>query len=84
MAVKLRLARTGKKKQPHYRIVVADSRLPRDGGFLQILGWYSPRNEPSRFEVDVEAANAWISKGAIPTERVAKILELAGSGEEKR
>ena len=77
MAVKLRLARTGKKKQPNYRIVVADSRVARDGRFLEIIGWYSPRNEPSKFHVDVDAAKRWIDKGATATERVSKILELA-------
>lgn len=77
MAVRLRLARTGKKKQPHYRIVAADARVPRDGRFLEILGWYDPRNDPSSFHVDLEAARKWLSQGATASERVAKLLALA-------
>lgn len=77
MAVRLRLTRTGKKKQPQYRIVAADARTPRDGRFLEILGWYQPRREPSSFSIDLEKAESWIAKGATPSERVAKLLELA-------
>jgi small subunit ribosomal protein S16 len=80
MSVKLRLARTGKKKQPQYRIVAADSRVPRDGRFLEVLGWYAPRNEPSKFEIDMDAVEKWLSKGAKPTERVEKLIELARKG----
>jgi len=79
LAVRLRLARTGKKKQPHYRIVAADARVPRDGRFLEILGWYDPRNEPSTFEVDLDAVHRWIERGATPSERVAKLVALAES-----
>ncbi|ACU54424.1 ribosomal protein S16 [Acidimicrobium ferrooxidans DSM 10331] len=77
MAVRLRLTRTGKKKQPQYRIVAADARTPRDGRFLEILGWYQPRQEPSSFSIDLAKAESWIAKGATPSERVAKLLELA-------
>jgi len=79
LAVRLRLARTGKKKQPHYRIVAADARVPRDGRFLEILGWYDPRNEPSSFQVDLDAVHRWLDRGATPSERVAKLLALAES-----
>lgn len=84
MAVKLRLARTGKKKQPQYRIVVADARVPRDGRFIEVIGWYAPRSEPSEFKVDLDAARKWIANGALPTERVAKILDAAGISEGER
>ncbi len=79
MAVKLRLTRVGKKKQPQYRIVAADSRSPRDGRFIEILGHYDPRQDPSALTVDNEAAVKWLSQGAQPTERVAKLLEISGA-----
>jgi small subunit ribosomal protein S16 len=79
MAVKLRLTRTGKTKQPTYRIVAADSRAPRDGDFLEILGHYNPRQEPSVVEVKNDRAVYWLSKGAQPTERVQKLLEISGA-----
>ena len=79
MAVKLRLTRTGKTKQPTYRIVAADSRAPRDGDFLEILGHYNPREEPSVVEVKNDRAVYWLSKGAQPTERVQKLLEISGA-----
>jgi small subunit ribosomal protein S16 len=79
MAVKLRLMRMGKKKQPTYRIVAADSRSPRDGRFIEILGTYQPRNEPSIVEIDMEKANGWIAKGAQPTETVAKLLKQSAA-----
>ncbi len=79
MSVKLRLARTGKKKQPQYRIVAADTRFPRDGRFLEILGWYAPREEPSRIEMDREAVARWLEKGAQPTETVRKLLTILES-----
>ena len=78
MAVKIRLMRVGKKKQPTYRVVVADSRSPRDGRFIEILGQYEPRREPSLVNIDADAALAWIEKGAQPTEQAAKILGIAG------
>ena len=67
MAVKLRLTRVGKTKQPHYRIVAADSRSPRDGRFIQILGTYNPREEPSALKVDNSKAVKWLLDGAQPT-----------------
>ena len=79
MAVKLRLMRMGKTKQPTYRVVAADSRSPRNGRFIEILGSYDPRQEPSVVRIDVDKADAWIAKGAQPTERVAKLLDVARS-----
>jgi small subunit ribosomal protein S16 len=78
MAVKIRLMRMGAKKAPLYRVVVADSRSPRDGRFLENLGTYQPRNEPSLVEIDTEKAAAWLAKGAQPTEAVARLLTIAG------
>ena len=78
MSVKLRLMRVGKKKQPTYRIVAADSRSPRDGRFIEIVGTYAPRSEPSAIEVKSEKALAWLNKGAQPTETVRKLLEISG------
>jgi small subunit ribosomal protein S16 len=82
MAVKLRLTRTGKTKQPHYRIVAADSRSPRDGRFIEILGHYNPRTEPSSLTVDNDKAVKWLSQGAQPTDRVRKLLEISGAMEQ--
>ena len=79
MAVKLRLTRVGKKKQPHYRIVAADSRSPRDGRFIEILGHYNPRTDPSELLVDNDKAVKWLSDGAQPSERVRKLLEISGA-----
>ena len=76
--VVIRLARGGAKKRPYYSIVVADSRSPRDGRFLENLGIYHPNNEPSRVEIDTDKAAAWLAKGAQPTEAVAKLLAIAG------
>lgn len=81
MAVKLRLKRTGKKKQPSYRLVAADSRSPRDGRFIEVIGTYEPRQEPSKIVVNNERALYWLSKGAQPTERVEKILKVSGAWE---
>jgi small subunit ribosomal protein S16 len=78
VAVKIRLMRVGKKKQPTYRVVVADGRAPRDGRFIEILGQYEPREDPSRISVDAGRAVHWLRHGAQPTEQVAKILEVAG------
>jgi small subunit ribosomal protein S16 len=69
--------RMGKTKQPTYRVVAADSRAPRNGRFIEILGSYDPRQEPSVVRIDVDKADAWIAKGAQPTERVAKLLDVA-------
>ncbi len=77
MAVKIRLARHGAKKAPFYRVVVADGRARRDGRFIEILGRYNPRTEPATVELDVEKAEAWIAKGAQPTEAAAKLIAIA-------
>jgi len=79
VAVKLRLMRMGKKKQPTYRVVAADSRSPRDGRFIEILGTYEPRAEPSVVKIDNDRAVQWLSKGAQPTETVQKLLRLSGA-----
>jgi small subunit ribosomal protein S16 len=82
MAVKLRLTRVGKTKQPQYRIVAADSRSPRDGRFIEIVGHYNPRTDPSTLKVDNDKAVKWLSQGAQPTERVRKLLEISGALEQ--
>jgi small subunit ribosomal protein S16 len=78
VAVKIRLMRVGKKKQPTYRVVVADGRAPRDGRFIEIIGQYAPRHEPSRCEIDADSALSWLRKGAQPTEQVQKLLITTG------
>ena len=78
MAVKIRLRRMGQKKAPYYRIVVADSRSPRDGRFIDEIGTYDPMKQPSAYSVDEEAAKKWLANGAQPTEVVGKIFKLAG------
>ena len=79
MAVKLRLMRMGKTKQPTYRVVAADSRSPRDGRFIEIVGTYEPRQDPSRIVIDNAKAIDWLRKGAQPTERVQKLLVESGA-----
>ena len=79
MAVKLRLMRMGKTKQPTYRVVAADSRSPRDGRFIEIVGTYEPRQDPSRVVIDNDKAVDWLRKGAQPTERVQKLLVESGA-----
>jgi small subunit ribosomal protein S16 len=79
VAVKLRLMRMGKKKQPTYRVVAADVRSPRDGRFIEIVGIYNPRTEPSEIRIDNEKAVAWLSKGAQPTDTVRKLLVVSGA-----
>lgn len=81
LAVRIRLARAGAKKAPFYRIVVADSRAPRDGRFIEIIGRYNPRTNPSTIEVNVEKADAWLAKGALPSETVAKLIAIAKNPE---
>ena len=76
--VKIRLKRIGAKKKPFYRIVVADSRSPRDGKFIEQIGTYNPLTDPSEVKVDVEKAKKWLSTGAQPTETVKKLLKIAG------
>jgi len=78
MAVKIRLKRMGQKKAPFYRIVVADSRSPRDGKFIEEIGTYDPNQEPSLFKVNEDAAKKWLNNGAQPTEVVGKLFKLAG------
>ena len=75
MAVKIRLRRMGAKKAPFYRIVVADSRYPRDGRFIEEIGFYDPTKEPSVVKVDAEKAKKWIANGAQPTDTVRAILK---------
>ena len=78
MAVKIRLRRMGKKKAPFYRVVVADSRSPRDGKFIDEIGTYDPYQDPSVFKFDEEKAKQWLANGAKPTETVGKLLKQAG------
>jgi small subunit ribosomal protein S16 len=81
MAMKIRLARGGSKKRPHYAIVAADSRMPRDGRFIEKLGTYNPllaKDSEDRVKMDAERVQYWLSKGAQPTDRVARMLEAAG------
>ena len=78
MSVKIRLKRTGAKKQPSYRIVVADSRFPRDGRFIEELGFYNPRTEPSTVNVDGDKAKKWLANGAQPTDTVRALLKKSG------
>ena len=76
--VKIRLARHGSHKNPIYRVVVADSRNPRDGRTLETIGRYNPQLEPSLIEIDTDRARAWIAQGAQPTPTVKKLLKIAG------
>jgi small subunit ribosomal protein S16 len=78
MAVKIRLRRMGQKKAPFYRIIVADSRSPRDGRFIEEIGTYDPTKNPSAYNVNEELAKKWLANGAQPTETVSKIFKLAG------
>jgi small subunit ribosomal protein S16 len=80
MAVKLRLTRVGSKKNPIYRVVAADSRSPRDGKFIEIVGRYNPQTEPSLIELDEGKVRDWLAKGAQPTGTVAKLLKAKGIG----
>lgn len=78
MTVKIRLKRTGMKKAPSYRVVVADARSPRDGRIIENLGWYNPRVEPSAIHINEEKALSWLRNGAQPTESVSSLLKRAG------
>lgn len=78
MAVKIRLRRIGAKKKPFYRIIVADSRSPRNGRFIEEIGYYDPNTEPSTIKIDADAARKWLGNGAIPTATCVKILNIAG------
>ena len=78
MAVKIRLRRMGAKRAPFYRVVVADSRYPRDGRFIEEIGTYNPLTEPAEVKVDAEAAKKWIANGAQPTDKVKALLKRNG------
>jgi small subunit ribosomal protein S16 len=78
MAARIRLTRVGATKQPSYRVVVADSRSPRDGRPIETLGHYNPRTDPVEFAVDVDKVKAWLAKGALPSETVARLLRQSG------
>ncbi|HBE09492.1 MAG: 30S ribosomal protein S16 [Eubacterium sp.] len=78
MAVKIRLRRIGYKKHPYYRVIVADSRAPRDGGFIAEIGTYDPNKQPSEININSEEAKKWLGNGAQPTETVAKLFKVAG------
>jgi small subunit ribosomal protein S16 len=77
MAVRMRLTRVGSKKNPIYRVVVADSRSPRDGRFIEIIGRYNPQTDPSTIELDEDKVKAWLGKGAQPSEAVARLIKAA-------
>ncbi len=76
--LKIRLRRTGAKKQPSYRVVVAESASPRDGAFVEILGHYNPLTDPATFEVDADKTREWLRRGAQPSDRVARLLAKSG------
>jgi small subunit ribosomal protein S16 len=78
MAVRIRLTRVGSKKNPIYRVVVADSRSPRDGRFIEIVGRYNPQTDPSTIELDEAKINEWLAKGAQPSEPVARLIKAVG------
>jgi small subunit ribosomal protein S16 len=78
LSVRIRLKRMGAKKKPFYRIVVADSRFPRDGRFIEEIGYYNPTTKPTTFEVDAEKAQQWLSKGARPSDTVKALFDKAG------
>jgi small subunit ribosomal protein S16 len=80
MAVRMRLTRVGSKKNPIYRVVVADSRSPRDGKFIEIVGRYNPQTDPSTIELDEAKVKDWLGKGALPSDSVAKLLKIKGIG----
>lgn len=77
--VRIRLARHGSKKNPHYRIVVADQRSPRDGRVIEYIGYYNPRTEPSTVDVKADRAEYWVGQGAQPTRTVSKLFSIAAS-----
>ena len=80
MAVRMRLTRVGSKKNPIYRVVVADSRSPRDGKFIEIVGRYNPQTDPSTIDLNEEKVKAWLDKGAQPTESVRHLLKISNIG----
>ena len=82
MSVKIRLSRVGAKKKPFYHVVAADSRMPRDGRFIELIGRYNPRQEPSLIEIDSEKAIKWLARGAQPTNQAEKLLTISGVRED--
>jgi small subunit ribosomal protein S16 len=80
MATRIRLARVGSKKNPIYRVVVADQRSPRDGRFIEIVGRYNPQTDPSTIDLDTDKIQAWIDKGAQPSDSVRRLLKAQASG----
>lgn len=84
MAVRIRLMRMGKKKQPSYRVVVADQRSPRDGRFVEEIGFYNPLTDPSTIRIDTDRMQAWLAKGAQPSESVQALLRAVGIWEKKQ
>jgi small subunit ribosomal protein S16 len=80
VAVRMRLTRVGSKKNPIYRVVVADSRSPRDGRFIEIVGRYNPQTDPSTIELDESKVTEWLDKGAQPSDAVARLIKVAGIG----
>jgi small subunit ribosomal protein S16 len=80
LAVRIRLTRVGATKRPSYRVVAIDSRRPRDGRSLEILGFYDPLTDPATVRIDAERLNAWIAKGALPSQTVGKLMRQAGIG----
>ncbi len=81
MSVRIRLRRTGKKKMPSYRVVVADQRKPRDGKYIEAIGFYDPKTDPSTIEIDNDKAVMWLRKGAQPSNMVRKLLDISGAWE---
>ena len=77
MAVHIRLARHGRRKMPVYRIVVADSRMPRDGRFIEVVGTYAPQQSDGELRINQEKVDSWVSKGAVPTDTVARLIKRA-------
>ena len=78
MAVKIRLTRLGKKKNPFYRVVIADARAPRDGRFVEEIGYYNPLTEPAEIKIDADKAKQWLKNGAQPTDTVKALLKKSG------
>lgn len=84
MALRIRLSRAGSVKRPYYKVVVADSRMPRDGRFVEIVGKYDPRKEPSFIEINKEKTIKWLERGAKPSDSVANLLKIAGIGKNNK
>ena len=80
MAVKIRLARHGAKKRPYYRIVVADGRMPRDGRYIDLVGRYNPLSDPKTIGIDIEKVDAWVAKGAQPSNAVSHLIDIVKNG----